>query len=416
MNCVDEGRLRAYLDGELPVAERDDVARHLAGCPECERQAAALRETTAAVGHALAVAGWAPAAGAGEPDARAALARFEARRREDGGARIPAGGSRLSAALGRLAAPRLRPAFAAVSLLVILGLLLIAAPVQSLANDLFKTFRVQQFAAVTVHVPQMTELPKPESLTDAEKAQLATMLGGLGALTTTPADLKNSAREVQTLGEAQQHFAANGLTLRALPANKVPAGFAGAATHYAVSDHVTAQYVLNVQVAKQYAKMANEPQLANLPWPDANQVTIDFDVPAAAVVFYGDESHGFGIVQLASPTVQVPNTVDVGAFRAAVLAMPGLPEDTVKQIKAIDTDKDAWQKTLIIPVPDDAKTENVKINGNAGLLIVDTQGHSLVLWSVESKDSRTKQSVSVLYAVGGNLTGDEALAVAKSLR
>src|SRR6266550_544916 len=65
MNCVDEGRLRAYLDGELPVAERDDVARHLAGCPECERQAAALRETTATVGGTLAVAGWARAGGAG---------------------------------------------------------------------------------------------------------------------------------------------------------------------------------------------------------------------------------------------------------------------------------------------------------------------------------------------------------------
>lgn len=40
-------RLSAYLDGELPAAERAALGAHLSGCAQCQRELAALRQTRA---------------------------------------------------------------------------------------------------------------------------------------------------------------------------------------------------------------------------------------------------------------------------------------------------------------------------------------------------------------------------------
>ncbi|MCL6621979.1 MAG: zf-HC2 domain-containing protein [Syntrophobacterales bacterium] len=42
-------RLSAYLDGETTTAETELVARHLADCPECRRELAALERLSAAL-------------------------------------------------------------------------------------------------------------------------------------------------------------------------------------------------------------------------------------------------------------------------------------------------------------------------------------------------------------------------------
>lgn len=399
MNCLDEGRLRAYLDDELAPAEQDRVARHVAECAECARQLAALRETVALVNGTLAVR--LPVTDAVEPAARAMLARFQTRVRAE--ERQPRHARSWLAGVHQLFGSRPRPVYTAVALLLVLGLAFVA-PVQSLAEELFKTFRVQRFAAVTVPVPGLKGVPRPTAPNAAERTQLLNMLTPLGTPETNAT--QQSFREVPTLDEARAHLARNGGTLRALPADKAPASFAGATPHYVVSDPFWARYTLNVQVAKQYAQMANSPELAQLPWPNVDQLTLSLDVPAAVAIYYGDKGdkqRGFGIVQLASPTLKVPNEVDLNAFRTALLALPGLPPETVEQLKAIDN----WEKTLIIPVPQDAVTKNVKINGEAGLLILDGQGQGgVVVWAVNG----------VLYCVGGTLPEADLLAIANSLR
>jgi anti-sigma factor RsiW len=55
--CVSEGDLRAYLDRELPAADRDRVASHLAVCAECDsvyREVSARAERVATALSALA--------------------------------------------------------------------------------------------------------------------------------------------------------------------------------------------------------------------------------------------------------------------------------------------------------------------------------------------------------------------------
>ncbi len=105
---------------------------------------------------------------------------------------------------------------------------------------------------------------------------------------------------------------------------------------------------------------------------------------------------------MASPALSVPDELDVEAFRAALLALPGLPQDTVNQIRNV---KD-WERTLIIPVPENATTENVKVRGNAGLLILDGEGRGSLLFF---------EADGVLYGLGGNVSRAEVLAAAESM-
>lgn len=419
MGCVGDGRLRAYLDTEDERAERTAIAAHLAACPVCAAQAETLRAEAARATRVIAA--WLPVRaepGVPTPDERrasAALARFQAtvQEQERAASRAPQGlfvqfKEQVTQMFNKLRAPRLRPALLAVTALVILGLFMTLTPVSSLADQLFKTFRVQQFAAVTVRVPGMKMLPQAQQITPEQQQQLLQLLAPLGTPQTDAT--KDTVAQVPDAATAKAFLAQYGATFQ-VP-GRLPAAFSGQTAQYGTAKPTSSSYTLNVDVAKQYLAMANQPQLSSLPWPDGvTQLTFGLDTPAAVATFYGDKQQGFGIVQMANlpnagagagPALKLPAELDVNAFRAALLALPGLPQDTVDQLKNV---KD-WDRTLIIPVPEDATTKNVTINGNAGLLILDGQGRgSLLLWQANGN----------LYAVGGTLNETDVTLVATSL-
>jgi len=421
MGCVDDGRLRTHLDAEDGRTERTAIAAHLAACPACAAQAETVRAEAARATQALAA--WLPVrteTGLPTPDERrasAALARFQAtvQEQEHAASRAPHGlfvqfKEQVTQMFDKLRAPRLRPALLAVTAMVILGLFLTLTPVSSLADQLFKTFRVQQFAAVTVRVPGMKELPQAQAqqITPEQQQQILQLLAPLGTPQTNAT--KETVAQVPDAATAKAFLAQYGATLQ-VP-GQLPAAFNGRTAQYGTAKPTSSSYTLNVDVAKQYLAMANQPELNGLPWPDGvTQLTFGLDTPAAVATFYGDKQQGFGIVQMANlpgagagagPELKLPSELDVNAFRAALLALPGLPQDTVNQLKNV---KD-WDRTLIIPVPEDATTKNVDINGNAGLLILDGQGRgSLLLWQANGN----------LYAVGGTLSETDVLGVAKGL-
>ncbi len=419
MGCVDDGRLRTYLDAEDERAEHGAIAAHLAACPACAAQAETLRAEAGRATQALAA--WLPVqarAGLPTPDERragAALARFQAtvQEQERAVSRAPQGlfvqfKEQVTTMFDKLRAPRLRPALLAVTALVILGLFMTLTPVSSLADQLFKTFRVQQFAAITVRVPGMKTMPQPQQITPEQQQQLLQLLAPLGTPQTNAT--KESVAQVPDAAAAKAFLAQYGATFQ-VP-GQLPAAFSGQTAQYGTAKPTSSSYTLNVDVAKQYLAMANKPELNGLPWPDGvTQLTFGLDTPAAVATYYGDNLQGFGIVQMANlpdagagagPALKLPSELDVNAFRAALLALPGLPQDTVDQLKNV---KD-WDRTLIIPVPEDATTKNVTINGNAGLLILDGQGRgSLLLWQANGN----------LYAVGGTLSEADVTLLAQGL-
>jgi len=102
---------------------------------------------------------------------------------------------------------------------------------------------------------------------------------------------------------------------------------------------------------------------------------------------------------------RVPTVDSNGASRAQLedylLSQPGVPPELAAQIKAI---KDP-STTLPIPIPKGlATTESVQVNGTPATLIKAVLGAGVV-WVKNG----------VIYAVGGQLTPDQVLAIATSL-
>lgn len=414
MNCGNEGELRSHIDGELNPADAAAMEAHLAGCESCRATVSAMR-ADAALAAGLVAAGPVPASAAS-----AVFRRVEARRLAE---EQPARANQVDVTAGSIRTRiARRPVLGGAVLTALLAAMLAVLPLQSFATALTQQFRVQQFAAVTIRVPSMKGVPEPGTSQPYPpvggssgmpgspggadgKTSIDAMLNRFGTLTSTRTP--QSQRQVPSLDAARAHFATdsarNGGVLKTVPADTLPAGAASLPVRYLVSDSVTGTYVLDVAAVKQQATSMGKTDLANLPWPNTSQLPFGFDIPAAVVVTYGTGDQSFGYLQMASPTLTVPSELDVNAFRAAVLALPGLPADTVAQIKAV---KD-WQKTLIIPVPADAVTENVTIGGSPGLLILDGASRGgVVMW----------QANGVLYAVGGHLTRDQLLAAANGMR
>ncbi|HYI15751.1 MAG TPA: DUF4367 domain-containing protein, partial [Thermomicrobiales bacterium] len=105
--------------------------------------------------------------------------------------------------------------------------------------------------------------------------------------------------------------------------------------------------------------------------------------------------------QMASPSLNIPDGINMDALREDILQFPGLPADLVAQLRAIDD----WESTLIIPIPEGATSDDITINGEPGLLIEHNLG-SAVLWE---KDG-------ILFAVIGQVSDDEVRDIADSMQ
>jgi len=124
---------------------------------------------------------------------------------------------------------------------------------------------------------------------------------------------------------------------------------------------------------------------------------------ALAVRAYVDQNQVPTLVILQTRVPTVDSTGATAAeLEAYLLSQPGVPPDIAAQLRAI---KDP-SSTLPIPIPKGlATTEPVEINGAPGGLLIRAVVGAGVVW----------QKNGVIYAVGGQLTPDQVLAIATSL-
>jgi len=103
-----------------------------------------------------------------------------------------------------------------------------------------------------------------------------------------------------------------------------------------------------------------------------------------------------------SPTLTVPDGLDVDQIRNELLKVPGLPQDLVSQLKSISD----WRSTVVVPVIK-GQSHEVTVQGQSGLMITQSDGKSTsVIWP----------SNGAIYAVSGSFSEAETLAVANSLK
>lgn len=299
--------------------------------------------------------------------------------------------------MGQLFATRpMRAASAFVAVIAVIAAVTLS-PMRTVADDFLNQFRVQKFAAVTIPMDMVSPLQSAmmDSMSEEDKARLKDELGNLGAFDTSfEFDMENLPASM-TLEEAEAVFGEIDTP------DDLPDGFDDAPNAY-VTEAGSASYALDTANAQSMIDALNLP-IYSLP-DAAAYPTLEFgaNIPAAAMLEYQDADGKRVVVgQMISPTLDIPDGVDMDALREDILRFPGLPADLVAQLRAIDD----WESTLIIPVPEGADSENITINGEPGLLIEHALG-SAVLWE---KDG-------MLFAVIGQVAEDEVREIADSMQ
>lgn len=379
MRHISEGGLRRMLD--QPQSFSPEQRAHLESCERCRQAAAGV------VGDAGRVAQLVEGSGKTAVDLPAALESLRVK------------------GVGPLSAPTKAPAWRTgffrsrralrpllgVGLVAVMGLTLVGTGV---AGNLIKIFEPDRVVAVPVDLETLNSLP--------DLSRYGTL-----ALTQEP-----EAAEAASLAEAES---ASGLDLLA-PAS-LPTGIGP--EKIGVLSAGTASFTFDA--AKAAAETGD--RLPPLP-ADINGSTLFVQAgPAVIQIFGGDQAEpGNGtdqsrgelagllsrlpdmiIVQMKAPVVS-SNGPSVADYRDALLALPNLSPTLKAQIAAIGDPS----STLPLPIPVDlASSEEVDVNGVTGLAVGDNTGvGSGVVW----------QSGGVVRAVGGTMTQDEALAMARSMR
>ena len=355
MRHPSEGVLRRLVDE--PAGVPDDERAHVAACPSCLRELESVRDGSRLVGAALATSS--------AVDTDAAWARFSA-------APAPARPRVVTDTRpDRWRSAVRRPVVAALSAAVLVTGAGVAA-----ANDWLPIFETEQVAAVEfttsdlVAVPdltaygdlEVTEAPEPETVPDAATAEERTGLA------------------VPTVGD-------------------LPTGVTGDPTHEVIGQ-VGATFTFDPAKAAQATD-------GDLPTPPAGLAGSRFRIEAGPGVasVWSQES---GMPSLVVARAQAPTVFSDGVpFETArdyLLSLPGLPAELADQLRAVSADG----STLPLPVPADlADSEPADIGGVPGTVVTSREGlFAGVVWVEDG----------VVTVVGGTVSADEALDVARSLR
>lgn len=378
---IDEGTLRARLDGELPAGDVEKVERHLSECARCRDESERLRRQSANVGALLAVLQDGP-----QPDSAAAYTRLRARQ------------SLAPASRGWFSpfGARLRPVWGAVAGIALVAVLGASGPGREAAQKFLSLFRVKnvmvvpiqgevfdqgkgqiiaQFLASSVKV---TKEEKPQVAADREQAsQLAGFAVRLpAALTERPEITVEGERAMQFTVDLQRVQALIGVLGR--PDLQLPASLDGARVAVDVPRGVVAKYG-DCRIRR--------------PGPDG---------PPQA------QGECTVVAQVPSPTVVTMPEIDMAAVAEIGLQFTGMsPEDAKAFSRAVD-----WSSTMAIPLPTSvASHEDVTIEGVRGVLVTaKAHGSGLTPYALVWVKN------GIIHKVGGFGNPSMALPVAQSLQ
>jgi hypothetical protein len=377
---IQDGTLRAKLDGELTQAESLAAADHLAGCARCRRRAEEIAAQARRAGQLLATLTEPhPAAS----DAAAAWTRLETRfektRGHSGRAsrnlsfeplrrRVPRVFSlaRRPSAWAGLWTWRPAPAFGALAAVLILVLSL-SPPARAVAQKFLGLLRMRSVVVVPM-----------------ERDFIAEGKGGLiGQLLSESVTVTKKEND-QPAANRQEASRLAGFTVR-LPSSRTDAPrlvVGGAHSFY---------FTANVQRLQTLAGILGRPDIPVPAGLDGARVVVDLARGVTAA--YGncpsrngppgrpsDFADCLMLAQAPAPTVATLPGLDLAEIAVAALELSGMtPEQARAFAGAVD-----WTSTLAIPLPRNAaSSHNVTVDGAKGVLIeVGGMGHRPPGWAL----------------------------------
>lgn len=367
MRHLSDGTLRRIFDEPLALTAADQA--HFDSCGHCKGRFEGIAGGARATAALLNLPPF-------QPQPAAALASARARIRADEAARPPRWYERWLDGGGQRWRPVATPAIA----VVLAAALLAGFTATGAAQSLLKVFEPHAFTAVQV---------SPSGLTSPA------LLLDYGQVKWSPGPPK-----AEQLTDAAAAATQSGLPV--LTPASLPRGISGAVT-YGVISQATGSLTFDQDRLRDSAARAH---VTVKPMPSSiNGSTLYVKGGPALIELWGVNSGqnqvpGLVIVQTRTPTVYSTGA-SAQQLQDYLLSQPGVPPEIAAQLKAI---KDPTT-TLPVPIPQGlATSQSVQLNGVQGLLVSAAFGAGVV-W----------EKNGVIYAVGGQVTPDQALAIARSL-
>lgn len=378
MNCVEVGRLRAYLDDELSPGERGMVDAHLASCDACRGTLTQVERDAAATRAALEVL--APA-----PDEvvlpAAALRSFRERRAVKLGwwQRFQEGVEVEMDAFTK----RWRVVLASAAA-VLVALSLVFTPAGTAVAGWLQVFRAEKFAPVTID-PAAT---RPAS------AQLNPTDFGAFEVQTEP-----KMRKLTNLSEAQVEFAVR------QPAY-LPDGF----EVLELSASTPGEVIFRFDRAKSQAAFAQMGLQVNLP-ASMDGSTARVYVPGGVQQAWKGAGSNSGLIflQNPSPTLELPKFLESKATRELFYSLAGLQPEVVSQLEGFVESGN----TAPVPVMKGDTATQVEVDGAQGVLV--THKPAVAGKNAPEGSYLVWQKGGVVYVLGGTVSDAELVKIANSL-
>ncbi len=382
MKCEEIGTLRAFLDGELSDEDCGRTRRHVDDCTRCRRKLDELQKTADLTARAL------TSLGDLQSFDRYSEARALARHRQHidrhrSGSRRNGFGK----AFGRLTMTtksfslRYRVAVGGIAALLVLALIGLTPQGQVAASNFLAQFRVQKLKVVSVD-PQ----------------EMSTVINELSHFGQVDASqFRSNLYPASSVAEATQRA---GFAVREPKA--LPSSVSGE-PRIMVKPSSTLTFTLDAARAQTYLTSVGEKDFSIPSKFDGAKLSLN--MPPGVLLVYGEGgSRTLLIGQAGAPSGDVIGNVTPQEIRDILLRLPGLSQEMVSQLMAMDD----WTNTLPVPLPKgQANWHEVDLAGGKGLAVGDNTGMGgFVVW----------QADGIVYGVGGQFSEQVLLTVAKSLR
>jgi hypothetical protein len=408
MTCVDDGILRARVDGELAGTELTEVNRHLASCADCRARLDRIAAEMAHTEDLLAML--APAGVITAINPAEAYAQF---RSQFGTADEPK-----ASWIGRFFASRWRPAWGLAAGAVVVAILVSVNPVRTWAQRMLAMLRVQKIAVVTID--PTTLMTGSES--DSRPYNLINQFIANNVVVTID---PGKPDVVPSVTKAAQ--------LAGYPIGTI--GSLGAPQSIEVNGETAFQMTIN---RDRIETLLDEVGRSDIRIPEsANGALIAVHIPKTVISMYGDcpvrHRHAIAdtqspagamaerkmermasvnttsctyLVQAPSPTVSMPPELNMSEIAEAALQLAGMsPAEAHSFCQTVD-----WSSTMVVPIPRNTSSyEAVSVDGVEGTLITETlsQGNRYSLLWIKN---------GMIHSLAGHGNSSDALTLAASLR
>jgi hypothetical protein len=376
---LDDGQLRAALDGELTAGQ----AQHLEQCAACQKKQETLSSQMQRTASRLEFL----SAGTQQntPAARLALRNFYDRKYSQ----------KENNMFKRLFASS---SFRLAAVAVLALALVVSIPAtRALADQLLSLFRVQQVTVIPVDFTGMQQLTGNGTLSKE-----------ISALISNSTVVTQKSGEPQDASDAADASQKAGFEVR-LPQGSTP-------TSLSVMNRTAFNFTVDRGKAQ---ALINEAGRSDLVLPEAvDGAVIDVSIPASVSAAYGacpkpsedgkgpDTTGSMGrnypdcmiLTQIPSPLVKAPAGVDIAQLAQIGFEFGGMSKEQAASFAStVD-----WTSTLVVPIPKNAATyEQISVDGVTGTLIqrpADDAPQFVLLWVKNG----------IVYAIGGLGTDSQA--------